>query len=139
MKKLVIGGLLFLLVVGALAAFAFAENATTTPAPAPAKGQAGTRPEPTEKQKAELTELQNQMLAVREKLIDKYAEYGWISRDQANYAKERIQLSKKYAGTLGDRGYGRGSGAGAGCQGDAGMMGGRGGGRGMMGYGMMGW
>lgn len=137
MKRLITAGLLALFLVGSIGgAILAAENQASTPT-------ATARPALTEQQKTELTDLHNQMLAIREKMIDKYLAYGWITKEQANYQKDRIALQKKYAGEFGLRGgfggpgqrlgtRGRGMGRGAGMMGmGAGMMG--------PGAGMMGW
>ncbi|MGE5507534.1 MAG: DUF2680 domain-containing protein [Chitinophagales bacterium] len=141
MKRLIVAGLLALLLIGAVGGAILAENQTTAQTTAPAAAAAAkARPQPTDKQKAELTDLHNQMLALREKMIDKYLEYRWITKEQANYLKDRIALQKKYAGQIGSLpGFG-------GWPGRMGRRGGRrafgmGPGAGMMGpgAGMMGW
>ncbi|MDI6871448.1 MAG: DUF2680 domain-containing protein [Bacillota bacterium] len=125
MKKLIAGGLLALLLLGMIGGSALAaDNTPTTAAPWTAPWA-----NLTDKQKAELAELQKQMLSVREKLIDKYVEYKWITPQQGQYLKDRIALQKKYAGEFGwGPGFGmRGGrgGRGFGARGfGAGMMGG---------------
>jgi len=86
----------------------------------------------TDKQKAELQALADQMYALRIREIDKYLEYGWISKAQAEVMKERLDLQKKEAALNGGvPGLG---GLGGGC--GMGRHGGRGGGMGGM---MRGW
>lgn len=123
MKKLVAVSLAALLALG------IAGGVLAAAAPAPAQAPWTTL---TDKQKAELTELHKQMLTVREKMIDKYVEYKWITSQQAQYMKDQIALQKKYAGETGF-----GMGFGGGMRGFAGRSG-RGGMRGGFGHGMMG-
>lgn len=127
MRKFVVAVLVALLALGT-----FGGAALAAAAPAPFQAPRTTL---TDKQKAELTELRNQMLAVREKMIDKYVEYKWITPQQAEYMKDRIALQKKYAGQFGfRRGFGGrmwgfpGRGGRGGMRGGfgGGMMGGRG-------------
>lgn len=131
MKRLLVGVLLAGLLTGAVGvAVLAAEN----PATVPVAGWAWQNL--TDKQKADLTELRNQMFAVREKMIDRYVEYKWITPEQAQLQKDRLALQKKYAAQ-----YGFGPGAGCGFQGGfggrrgwgAGVRGGFGPGYGMMG------
>jgi hypothetical protein len=97
MKKLIAGGLLALLLFGVAGAVLAAES--TGPAP---------WANLTDKQRSELAELQKQVLSVREKAIDKYLEYKWITAEQAQYLKDRLALQKKYAGQFGFGGLGCG-------------------------------
>lgn len=121
MRKLVIVGLVASLAVAVAGGAALAAAA---PVPAPWTNL-------TDKQKAELTELRNQMFAVREKMIDKYVEYKWITPEQAQYLKDRIALQKKYAGQFG-AGFGkRGGFPGCGFGSGRSFRGGRGPGFGM--------
>ena len=120
MKRLIVGGLLALLVFGVVGG---ALAATAPVAPPYWTPWANLN----DKQKKDLTDLHNQMLALRERMIDKYLEYKWITPEQAQLMKDRIALQKKYAEQYG-YGFGMGFG-GYGC----GMRGGRGGrGPGMM-------
>ncbi|MGE5552863.1 MAG: DUF2680 domain-containing protein [Betaproteobacteria bacterium] len=130
MKKLISGGLLAVLLLGAIGGAAL-----TAAARAPRPGLwAAAQAKLTDKQKSELAELQRQILSIREKMIDKYVEYKWITPEQAQYLKDRIALQKKYAGQVGF-----GGGFGCGMAGGFGRRGGRGFGlRGGFGPGMMG-
>lgn len=150
-KKYLLGGLLVILVSSAVSALVFAAGAS----PAPTAQQAATQPataqpavpkqaaapgfdraarfaQLTDKQKAELEEIQVQMMTLRQKMIGKYQEFGLIDADRANYMKDQIELQKKYAGTNAGMGFGGGMMGG----GRRGMMRGPGHGPGMMsGYG----
>lgn len=139
MKKLVVGILAVVLAAGVIAGAVLAADAPIAP---PARSAAPAWSNLTDQQKKDLTEIELQMLAVREKMIDKYLEYKWITPQQAQFMKDRIALQKKYAGQFGF-GLGRRNGRrgpqmmnGMG----QGMMNGFGPGRtGAFGPGMMGW
>lgn len=120
MKRLIVGVVAVLLALSALAGGVLAGDTAPAAKPRPAANL-------TDQEKATLTELQNQMFALREKMIDRWVEFKLISPERAQLMKDRLALMKKNAAQ-----YGFGPGAGFGF----GRRGGFGGGR--RGYGMMG-
>jgi len=85
----------------------------------------------------ELADLYQQLVNIRKQILDKYVALGFITPEQGNFLKERLDLNYKYWQQNPNAGYGYGYGCGMMGFGPAGygpMMG-----YGMMGYGQMGW
>ncbi|MGE4273024.1 MAG: YckD family protein [Desulfitobacterium sp.] len=81
----------------------------------------------TDQQKTEIDALNQQMLEVQKQIVDKYAEAGEITQDQAEatkdnidvYEKNRQQYSGQYGSNAPAQGYGWGYGPGYCCGGGA--------------------
>ncbi len=88
-------------------------------------------------QKQELDNLYQKMFELQKQVIQKQADFGIITRDQADWAIKQMEAAKEWRAKYGDN-YGYGPGAyGYGHMGGPGMMGGWGGGPGA-GWGHMG-
>lgn len=82
MKRYLIVGVVLLLVVVLLVPLAFSEDAPTGVL--------------SDEQKAKITDLRLKMLQLRKEMIDIYAQAGFISPQQAEYMKKRLDLQAEY-------------------------------------------